>query len=466
MVEQKLPKLTTRVRFPSPAPVGRHPFRFRSEIDLRRYIPGAALVGAFAALSLLFVSGNIAAYRAILSQMGFRPFDFPFLDMHGILATAECHRRGIDVIASNPCDVLGRTLDYSPFWLTTAALGIDTSLTTQLGLLLDVVFLGTVFLLPPARSWGAVAVMTAALLSSAVTMALERANLDLAVFAIAMAAAAWSLRGQGWRCLGYGLITLAALIKYYPGIMLLLALRERRRFLLPLGAALLAVGAAFVWSEGATLVRALDNIDTRQFPTTFGAINLPAGLARLLAPGAEFLPRIAEFVFAALAAAYAYGIARRGEIRDTVRSLPPRDRALMLLACALILGCFFTAENAPYRDIYFLFILPALPALWREASGAAPRRRLKLLTGAILFLMWSPSFRLALEQSAARFGPGTISSDAYVLLREGVWWWVASMLLALLFEAFFAASTGDGLRPMSRESSESAAVAIADLAGE
>ncbi|HEX4193746.1 MAG TPA: hypothetical protein VHY80_11640, partial [Stellaceae bacterium] len=145
--------------------MGCHPFR--------RYIPGAILVAAFLALSALFLSHDTAAYRAILSQMGFRPFDFPFLDMHGVLATAECYRRGIDVIASNPCDVLGRTLDYSPFWLLTGFLGADTSMTTRLGLLLDVVFLGSVFFLPPAKSAAAVAVMIAALLSSAVVMALE-----------------------------------------------------------------------------------------------------------------------------------------------------------------------------------------------------------------------------------------------------------------------------------------------------
>src|SRR5262249_12069883 len=151
---------------------------------------------------------------------------FPFLDMHVILATAECYRRGIDVITSNPCDVLGRTLDYSPFWLVTSSLGIDTSMTLKLGLLLDVIFLFSVFFLPPAESWSAVAVMIAALLSSAVMMALERANLDLAIFVIAVIVAGWSLRGPALRSLGYGLITLAALVKYYPGILLLLAVRE------------------------------------------------------------------------------------------------------------------------------------------------------------------------------------------------------------------------------------------------
>ena len=431
---------------------------------LRRYIPGAILVGAFFGLSALFLSGNIAAYRAILSQMGFRPFDFPFLDMHGILATAECYRRGIDVIISNPCDVFGRTLDYSPFWLVTASLGIDTSMTMRLGLALDIIFLCSVFFLPAAKSWSTVAVMTAALCSSAAVMALERANLDLAVFVIAMIAAAWSLRGPAWRSLAYGLITLAALVKYYPGIMLLLALRERRRFLLPLAAALLAVGTLFVWRDGALLTRALENIDTRQFPTTFSAINLPQGLARLVAPNTAFLARIAELGFALLAAGYAVAIARRGEIRNALQALPPRDRNLMLLACALILGCFFTAENAPYRNIYFLFILPALPELWRGASSGAARRRLKLLTGAILLLMWSPFFRLALEQSVAAFGLGTIYSDAYLLLRETLWWWVVSILLALLLDVFLAATVGESLRPQSREEIEGEAT-IPDLAG-
>lgn len=395
---------------------------------------------------MLFVSGNIAAYRGVLSQMGFRPFDFPFLDMHGALATAECSRRGIDVLTSDPCDVLGRTLDYSPFWLVTAFLGVDTSMTMRLGLMLDVVFLVSVFFLPPAKSWNAVAVMIAALLSSAVTMALERANLDLAIFVIAVMVAGLSLRGPAWRSLGYGLITLAGLVKYYPAIMLLLALRERRRFLLSLAAALLAVGALFLWIDGATLVRALHNIDTREFPTDFSAINLPGGLAHLLAPNATPLARIVELVFASLAAGYAYAIARRGDIRGAMQFLPSRDRNLLLIGCALILGCFFTAENAPYRDIYFLFILSGLPGLWREVPSAAARRRLKLLTGAILFLMWDAFFRLALEHGAAAFGLGTIYSNAYWVLREVTWWWVVTIMLALLFNVFLAAPAGESLR--------------------
>jgi hypothetical protein len=433
--------------------------RFASDVNFRRYVPGAVLAAACLGLSALFVLGDASAYRGILSQMGFRPFDFPFLDMHGVLATAECYRRGIDVITSNPCDVYGRTLDYSPFWLVTASLGVDTSMTMRLGMALDAVFLCSVFFLPRAESWSGVAVMIAALLSSATAMALERANLDLAVFVIAIMAASWSRRGATWRGLGYGFIILAALLKYYPGIMLLLALRERRRFLVPLAAVLVAVGTLFVWIDGTMLVQALRNIDTRPFPTTFGALDLADDIAQFFAPGAESLGRIVEVVLAAIATGCAYAIARRGDIRGAVRSLPPRDRNLMLLGCALILGCFFAAENGPYRSIYFLFILPGLAAMGRVVSSAAARRRLKLLVGALLFLMWDPFFRLAVEQSVAAFGLGTIYTNAYWLLRETIWWWVVSVLLALLFDAFLTASVGAQRRASARSAASTTASA-------
>src|SRR5215469_18045693 len=103
------------------------------------------LVATFSALTVLFVAGDAAAYRGILLHMGINPFYFPFLDTHGVLATAECHRLGIDVLTDNPCDVLGRTLDYSPFWLITTGLGIGTDLTMRAGLGLDLIFLFSVF---------------------------------------------------------------------------------------------------------------------------------------------------------------------------------------------------------------------------------------------------------------------------------------------------------------------------------
>ena len=402
------------------------------------------LVATFLGLSVLFVSGNAAAYRGILLHMGINPFYFPFLDAHGILATAECHRLGIDVLTDNPCDVLGRTLDYSPFWLITSTLGLGTGLTMSAGLVLDVVFLFAVFFLPRPKSWTAVWVMTAALLSSAVALGLERANLDLAVFVIALLAAGWSLRRPVWRGVGYGLITLAALVKYYPGIMLLLAVRERVRFFLPLVGALFAVAMLFAWFEGATLLRALHNIEKgTYFTTSFGARTFPVGLVYLMAPGADQAVPMVELFFATIAAGYAYAIARLGDMRGALQSLPPRNRNLMLIGCALILGCFFAAQNGAYRSIYFLFILPALVGLWREVASPAARHRLMLLTGAILFLMWDQLLRLVLRQIMAAFDLDTVYFFALWFLHEAVWWWVVSILLAILADLLVTVNAGE-----------------------
>jgi len=419
-----------------------------------RYVPGAVLVASFATLSVLFWSGNAAAYRGILLHMGFNPFYFPFLDTHGILATAECHRLGIDVLADNPCDVLGRTLDYSPFWLITSVLGVGTSSTMSAGLILDLVFLFAVFFLPPAKNGSAVAIMTAALLSSAVALALERANLDLAIFVVALIASGWLLRGPARRSLSYALLTLATLVKFYPGILLLLGLRERARFLLPLTVALLTAGALFIWAEGATLLRALHNIEKgTYFTTSFGARTFPVGLAYLLAPGAEYFAPIAEFVFILVAIGYAYIIARLGDIRSALRYMPVRNRDLMLIGCALLLGCFFTAQNAAYRSIYFLFILPGLVGLWREASSGAARHRLMLLTGAILFLMWDQLFRVAVTQSVAALGLGATYYFVFWFLRETVWWWVISILLAIFADLLVIATADDSLPATTIEQS-------------
>jgi len=248
-----------------------------SGATLWRYLPPVAVSVFFILVSALFLLGNTEAYSTILWLLGLDPFRFPFLDTYGVLSTAECHAYGIDVIVVNPCDVLGRTLDYSPFWLITAKLGFHTGLTQYVGLTLDVLFLFWVFFLPPARSGLEALAITLALLSSVVAFALERANLDLAIFIIAIIAANWALRHGIWRWIGYGLIMLGALVKYYPGVMLILAIRERLIALASLIVATIGVTVIFVTFEASDLIRVLGQIENGSwFNTAFGAQNFGA----------------------------------------------------------------------------------------------------------------------------------------------------------------------------------------------
>lgn len=403
---------------------------------MRRYLPGAAVTNFFVIVSALFLAGHDGAYQTILWQLGINPFYFPFLDAHGVLATAQCHRDGFDVITYNPCDTLGRILDYSPFWLVTAKLGLSTRFTTEAGLVLDLLFLACVFLLPQPRGWAGTAAMILALLSSAVAFALERANLDLAVFAAGVVAARASLRGPAWRLIGYALVMLAALVKYYPGIMLMLAIRERARFFYALVAVTLGIAALFVVLEGADLLRAFANIESGdRFSNNFGAINLPLAFTILASLDTGHLPSLIEAGGLLIAAWLALRMAARDALPQALAELGPRVRAFMLIGCALLLGCFVTAQNAPYRGIYFLFVLPGLTQLWGAAKPA--RQRAMLASAGALFLLWGQFLRrglidaLVLAQVPAPLA-GQIQLGFW-FLREFVWWWVATMLMALLF---------------------------------
>jgi hypothetical protein len=404
---------------------------------LQALLPASILLASFLVLAALFLLGNRTAYHAILWQLGFNPFDFPFLDAHGVLATAECYRHGIDVIARNPCDALGRTLDYSPFWLITAKLGLRTSFTAQAGFALDALFLISVFFLPAARSWTGALAMTAALLSSAVALGLERANLDLGVFVVGLAAASWSLRAPAWRAIGYASILFAALVKYYPGAMLVLAARERLRVVLALAALALGIAAAFVAIEGAELARALKNIESgSRFSINFGAANLPIVLGAIFSLTEDWAILVLESCGMFLAVFGALLLRRHEDFDAALEALDPRRRALMLLGSALIAGCFFAAQNAPYRCIYFLFVLPGLCEMGRLPVSRAARRRAVTIAAGAIFLLWGQFFQRALAQTVLALDlPRSLANAiqlVFWLAREALWWWIVTALLAFL----------------------------------
>ncbi len=422
-----------------------------SGMMLRRCFPGACLSVFFLIVSWLFLHGNTHAYNTILWQLGLDPFSFPFLDAHGVLATAECHRYGIDVMAENPCDVLGRTLDYSPFWLITSKLGLNTGLTQYVGFTLDLLFLFWIFFLPPSRGWPETLALTFAMFSSMVGLALERANLDLAIFVIGIVAASWAMRSTLWRVLSYGLIMLAALVKYYPGVMLILAIRERLVLFCLLVAATLGVTGLFITYEGTELVRAFWKIESGTwFSGTFGAQRLPNGLMQLFSPldpdASPLLPVALELVFTILVAGFAVVIASLEDLQEGLDRLPERTRVLLLIGCALIVASFFAAENAPYRGIYFLFVLPGITALWRAPISRTARHRFILTGACVLGLMWSAFLMRAVGETLDWLN---VSPDlwAYVrfglwLTREVVWWWVVTIFLALLICLVYRSETG------------------------
>ncbi len=370
-------------------------------------------------------------YDGILQTWGIVPFQFPFLDISGWLAVWDCSRQGIDVVSFDPCDVLYRGYGSSPLLLAAAGVPLGVANTTAIGWVLDFVFIASLSLLPPPQRVVELLLMLAATLSTMVVFALERANADVILFLLALAAACLAQRGTAPRMIGYGLAVLSALLKYYPIMVLIVLFRERIAVFAAI--ALVTAGALAVFGAAyhAEIVRGWAEISTGPYNTDlFAAKNLPFLIGLLVenaaAPsrfGAALGWVVTGGLYGGLAGA-ALAICRRlsrfAELRAAIAELRDGERVLMVIGSAVIAGCFFTGQSIGYRGIFLLLVMPGLLALSRSTM-----RELRVLclgsAIVIVLLMWGECLRQALDGG---FG--------FWLLRELGWWWSVSVMLALL----------------------------------
>ena len=188
----------------------------------------------FLTIAFLYAFGHRDLYERVLTLYGATPFRFPFLDISFSLAAWECARLGIDVIVSNPCDVLQRGYTYSPLWMAASALPLGFNDTSVVGLTLDLLFIAALGVLPPPRRPLELVLVLAARLSTTVVFALERANLDVMLFLLVLLTGYLAERRAFVRLLGYSIALTSALLKYYPIVVLIILYRERLKIFLPI----------------------------------------------------------------------------------------------------------------------------------------------------------------------------------------------------------------------------------------
>jgi hypothetical protein len=409
-------------------------------------IPSLAATAAVLLAAALYVSGYHDQYMALMTFWGAAPFRFPFLDMYAVTSAIECHRLGYDVFAQNPCDVFQRVHPYSPIWLWFSVLGVTTGWYNPLGLATDLLFLMTLPFLPRGRGWWQTTVITAGTISSAVMFALERANVDVIMFLLAMLVVILTRHSTPFRMLGYGVALIAGLLKFYPIVLLIIAVRERAAWFFGIG--LIAFGVIMLWFllDSHEILQAMANIPTMQYfdEFTFGARDLPYGLAQTLG----WSPHAAAGLLFALLAGMVGAAAWLAKLDDTgmrVRRLTDAEATFLLAGCSLTIGCFFAAQNVLYRSIYFLFMLPGLTALARVDG----RRRLDggyfVTICSIIILMWNDAVRSLINAVLSWFGvtarPGDVAHFDVWLVREIMWWGIVTVLTALLLRVILETRT-------------------------
>lgn len=401
---------------------------------------GMALVAALHALVLP------ETYHTAFALWGVQSFHYLFLDLDGPLAARDCVRLGFDVYVFNPCDVIDRVHNYSPLWLAFPDLPPHQDDRLPLGLAFDMAFFAGLAMLPPARTRSELGLRVAAVLSTAVAYATERANVDVPIFLIVLTMLA-ALRGRfTLRMAGYALALLAAGLKYYPAPLLLLALRERTLRLLVIFIAAAAAGVAFLLAYGHDVRRSLPNIPGGLgFADMFGAADLRFDAAIVLKAAGASVGMRAVLPSLMLAAAFAVALAavmrlwRRGDWAAAIARLEEGQRNALVAGALLSLGCFMAGQNLDYRFIFLLLALPGLSALGGDVS-LGRLWAVRHATALGVLLLWEQGIRYDTEALATALGWSKATQAGLMLplwaAREAAFWTLMTVLATILVASF------------------------------
>ncbi len=417
----------------------------------RTLAPAVVATTVFLLIVALYLLSAPRFSASLLTVWGAHPFRFPFLDADTVMSALRCRRLGIDVFDVNPCDALGRVYDYSPLWLYASVFPFTEAWIVPVGLAIAVLFLASLLLLPPGRDGTRTGLIIAGVLSTPVVFAVERANNDVIIFVLACLAATLTLRSPAWRWLGYGCALLAGLLKYYPMMLLVIAVRERPRMFFAVAATATLLLALFIATSLEPLRRALSLIPTGSFfGDMFGARTLAFGLAELTgAPPA--MARVGEWGLDLAAIGVGAWLSLRGWVDDDLAALTERERSFLFAGALLVLGCFLTAQNIGYRALHLVLVLPALTAL-------AGRRRIWTAgVGIVLVLLWAEGWRHWLDAAVegrppwadlplAVDGPRVLGW----LVREACWWSVVTLLWACVITFLRQSTMMRALLPLRR----------------
>jgi len=401
-------------------------------------LPALALSLLACVVALYMVAPPV--YLAVLQATIFDPAPTPFIDLEYLLTNATCWQQGIDVYAVNPCDPLGRPMAYSPLWLRMGFLAIDRAWSQPLGLGLAIAYCLSLGLLPPTRRWRDSVYIGLAGVSSQAVFGLERGNADIAIYLGALAAGMTAHRGVAARMGGYAALLFVGLLKFYPLAALLTVLRERLAIAIGLSVAAGLALLSFVLRYGAELAEMARNIPAGlSYLDVVGATQLPLGLwvcIRRLLPDAVAAWAPAPLVAVGLtmgfvAAASAICVTAILSYRTTIAGLPARDKAMLTIGAAMIIGCFATGASFGYRAVLLLLVLPALSWLDRPGMPPALRGICRATILAILFAMYRLTV-LSILRSLDLWPSTSVAGSLAWIVFQLVWWWIVAVLVGLL----------------------------------
>jgi hypothetical protein len=381
-------------------------------------------------------------YFGAMHRLGIPAFEIPFFDLHTPLSWLECAEKGIDVFHANPCQP-GYVVSYGPIILALAGSGLSTADSLWLGVTVSGIALISILWLLRPTTLGQSAICAAAIVSSSVMFAAERANLDIIIFLWLLASAALLCGSRAARLGGYALLLIIGLVKFYPLAALGIAVRERTRIFLTICAISAVSVAVYLAVYGPEIRLALTRIPVTISPTDFNSFGIldfaittvrwTTGIALTKGDPWYNFGRVALLL---LGAGLSYRVKCWFQTLGVTLGGTRFEITLFILGALVISFCFFFGSNISYRCVLLVLCVPLLltsmsaPSMNAISKGVAGTQVVLMIV-----VLWAPAifYNIPYEVSVIH----TLAYGVARFLVEVAKWAVVISLTAALWQVLF-----------------------------
>ncbi len=378
-------------------------------------------------VTILLLAATVFSYVFFDNNFLIRKWHIPlsppgFLDARQMGWAAESYAMGYDPLVENPANWRGHQLNYPRIWQLIFSLGIDSSHTNLIGTISVIIFFIGYGLFWFSKKFDTLTcfILTIAVFSSAVMLALERANIELILFCVISLAL---LVNYSSRVLGLSIFIFASVLKMYPIFGFFYLLNESKKKFFPFFLTGTGIFVAYMLFTLVDTMRVYST--TPQLPGSSMGMNVWwLGLnnrrffdLHISADGILYLKAISYItVILIVAGALYWGVRssyadrlRKGEFLEAFRT-----------GAGIYLGCFIMIINADYRLIFLILTIPQIVS-WLQMKGKRFSPVPLITLSAIIISLWS-SFIM-------RF----LGRNPTFILEESCNWIIFAGLLYLFF---------------------------------
>ncbi|MBD2289635.1 hypothetical protein H6F92_12915 [Microcystis wesenbergii FACHB-1317] len=288
----------------------------------------------------------------------------PFADLRVITHGADSVAQGLDPLVSNPGDPWGRPLNYPRIWQSLYSLGVNDSHTIGLGLGIILFFLTGVIIILPNSSNMTTSLVIGTLLSPAVLLGIERANVDLLIFFLVALSIVLSRKSL---VLADVIVVFATALKLFPIFGLSLLLKGRKKQSLVHSLLVLAIVCSYWFSKWSEL-RLIAKATPRANDLSYG---MNVAWMRIESYN-QSLGLLSHFICIALAftgvCLLFVGCTRPSILRTPNENNGSINLDSFRVGSSIYIGTFLLGNNWDYRLVFLIFCIPQL-ACWLTSSS-------------------------------------------------------------------------------------------------